>query len=228
VATNASIVTQVAQSLLQNSPHTILVVVTNPVDTLTYLVQQATGLPRHRVIGLGGALDTARFRYWLAKELGEGARMGDIECTVVGAHSDGGMVPLAHSATHKGKLLRDCVSSERLKVAIHETKVGGATVTGLLGTSGWQAPGAAVSELVRAIAEDSGAVFSCSVLLCGEYGLQDVCLGVPVALGGRGVRNVVDVPMSEEERAMFEASAAQVREVNKNVCDNQTSKLCNK
>ena len=181
IGINAGIVKMVATSLVAHSPDTILIVVSNPMDTMTYLAHKVTGLPKNRIIGMGGALDSARFKYRLAEALD--APISDVDGMVIGGHSDKGMVPLTRLATRNSVPVTQFISQERLDAVREATKVGGATLTGLLGTSAWYAPGAAVSGLVQAIACDQKKIFPCSVLLEGEYGLTDLCIGVPVVLG---------------------------------------------
>ena len=178
IGINAGIVKMVATSLVAHSPDTILIVVSNPMDTMTYLAHKVTGLPKNRIIGMGGALDSARFKYRLAEALQ--APISDVDGMVIGGHSDKGMVPLTRLATRNSVPVTQFISQERLDAVREATKVGGATLTGLLGTSAWYAPGAAVSGLVQAIACDQKKIFPCSVLLEGEYGLNDLCIGVPV------------------------------------------------
>ena len=181
IGINAGIVQSVAESVLANSPEAIIVVVSNPMDTMTYLVHKTTGIPKNRIIGMGGALDSARFKYRLAEALE--APISDVDGMVIGGHSDKGMVPLTRLATRNSVPVSEFISEERLEQVLQDTKVGGATLTGLLGTSAWYAPGAAVSGLVQAIACDQRKIFPCSTLLDGEYGLHDLCIGVPVVLG---------------------------------------------
>ena len=209
---NAGIVKSVTQSLLEHSPNTILIVVSNPMDTMTYLVHKITDLPKNKIIGMGGALDSARFRYRLAEALE--APISDVDGLVIGAHSDTGMIPLARHATRNSVKVSEFLSEERLKQVVEDTKVGGATLTKLLGTSAWYAPGAAVSALVQAIACDLKKLFPCSTLLEGEYGLEDICVGVPVILGKNGIENIVSMELNEGENANMQESAAAVRNVN--------------
>ncbi|MBT8315319.1 MAG: malate dehydrogenase, partial [Maribacter sp.] len=195
IGINAGIVKTVATSLIEHSPNVILIVVSNPMDTMTYLVHKSTGLPKNKIIGMGGALDSARFKYRLAEALE--APISDIDGMVIGGHSDTGMVPLASHATRNSIKVTEFISQDRLQQVVEDTKIGGATLTKLLGTSAWYAPGAAVSSLVQAIACDQKKMFPCSTLLEGEYGLNDICIGVPVILGKNGIEKVVDIPLSE-------------------------------
>ncbi len=191
IGINAGIVKTVSSSLVEHSPNTIIIVVSNPMDTMTYLVHKTVNLPKSRIIGMGGALDSARFKYRLAEALD--APISDVDGMVVGGHSDTGMVPLTSHATRNSIKVSEFLSEDRLNQVKEDTKVGGATLTKLLGTSAWYAPGAAVSGLVQAIACDQKKMFPCSTLLDGEYGLSDLCIGVPVILGKNGIEKIVDV-----------------------------------
>ena len=198
IGINAGIVQTVTENLLKHSPNAIVIVVSNPMDTMTYLVHKVSGLPKNRIIGMGGALDSARFKYRLAEALK--APISDVDGMVVGGHSDTGMVPLIDHATRNSVKVSTFLNDEQLQWVVEETKVGGATLTKLLGTSAWYAPGAAVSSLVQAIACDQKKLFPCSVLLDGEYGLSDICIGVPVILGKNGIEEIVSIPLSDAEK----------------------------
>lgn len=212
IGINAGIVKEVASNLIKHSPNVILIVVSNPMDTMAYLAHKATGLPKNRIIGMGGALDSGRFKYRLAEALE--CPISDVDGMVVAAHSDTGMLPLIDMATRNGVPVSNFLSQDQMDSVVHETKVGGATLTGLLGTSAWYAPGAAVSELVRAIAQDSKKMFPCSVMLNGEYGQNDICLGAPVILGKNGIESIIKIELSDSEKAKFLESAEAVRKVN--------------
>jgi malate dehydrogenase len=212
IGINAGIVKTVSSSLIEHSPNTVLIVVSNPMDTMTYLVHKSTNLPKNRIIGMGGALDSARFKFRLAEALG--APISDVDGMVVGGHSDTGMVPLISQATRNSIKVSEFVSEERLEQVAADTKVGGATLTKLLGTSAWYAPGAAVSALVQSIACDQNKMFPCSTFLEGEYGLNDICIGVPVILGKNGIEKIVDIPLSTAEKAHMQASAEGVKKTN--------------
>lgn len=212
IGINAGIVKTVSSSLIEHSPNTIIIVVSNPMDTMTYLVHKTTGLPKNRIIGMGGALDSARFKYRLAEALG--APISDVDGMVIGGHSDKGMVPLTRLATRNSVPVTEFISEDRLNEVREATKVGGATLTKLLGTSAWYAPGAAVSGLVQAIACDQHKMFPCSALLEGEYGLNDLCIGVPVILGKNGIERIVDIELDAAEKAHLEESAAGVKKTN--------------
>ena len=217
IGINAGIVKEVAANLIKHSPNVILIVVSNPMDTMAYLTHKATGLPKHRIIGMGGALDSARFKYRLAEALGCPA--SDVDGMVIAAHSDTGMVPLIDKATRNGVAVSQFLSVERMQKVVEDTKVGGATLTGLLGTSAWYAPGAAVSEIVRAIAQDSKKMIPCSVMLDGEYGQKDICLGAPCIIGKNGVEKIVELSLNDAEKAKVAESAEGVRVVNALLAD---------
>ena len=213
IGTNANIVKSVVEQLVKYSPNVIVIVVSNPMDTMAYLVHKATKLPKNHIIGMGGALDSARFKYRLAEALN--SPISDVDGMVIAAHSDSGMLPLTRLASYRGVPVTEFLSADRLNQVAEDTKVGGATLTKLLGTSAWYAPGAAVSALVQAIACDQKKLFPCSVLLEGEYGQKDVCVGVPVIIGKNGVEKIVEVKLDEAEKAKFAESTGAVREVNK-------------
>lgn len=212
IGINAGIVKDVSSNLIKNSPDTIIIVVSNPMDTMTYLVHKSTGLPKHRIIGMGGALDSARFKYRLAEALE--APISDVDGMVIGGHSDTGMVPLTRLATRNSVPVTEFLTEDRLSQVMEDTKVGGATLTKLLGTSAWYAPGAAVSGLVQAIACDQKKMFPCSVLLEGEYGLNDICIGAPVILGRNGIEKIVEIELDDAEKAHMQESAEGVRKTN--------------
>ncbi len=212
IGINAGIVKEVSSNLVKHSPNTIIIVVSNPMDTMAYLVHKTSGLPKNRIIGMGGALDSARFKYRLAEALG--APISDIDGMVLGGHSDTGMVPLTRLATRNSVPVSKFISEERLNQVKEDTKVGGATLTKLLGTSAWYAPGAAVSALVQAIACDQKKMFPCSVMLDGEYGLKDISIGVPVILGKDGIEKIVEIDLNDAEKDHMKSSAEAVRKTN--------------
>ena len=212
IGINAGIVKTVASNLLEHSPNVTLIVVSNPMDTMTYLVHKTTNLPKNKIIGMGGALDSARFKYRLAEALD--APISDIDGMVIGGHSDTGMVPLASQAARNSVKVSEFLSEDRLQQVVEDTKVGGATLTKLLGTSAWYAPGAAVSALVQAIACDQKKMFPCSTFLEGEYGLNDICIGVPVLLGKNGIEDIVEISLSNAEKTKMQESAVGVRNTN--------------
>ena len=212
IGINAGIVKMVSSSLIEHSPEAIVIVVSNPMDTMTYLVHKSTGLPKNRIIGMGGALDSARFKYRLAEALG--APISDVDGMVIGGHSDTGMIPLTRMATRNSVPVTEFLSEERLNQVKEDTKVGGATLTKLLGTSAWYAPGAAVSGLAQAIACDQKKMFPCSTMLEGEYGLNDICIGVPVILGRNGIEKIVELDLTDAEKEHILVSAEGVRKTN--------------
>ena len=212
IGINAGIVKSVSQELLKFSPDVILIIVSNPMDTMTYLTHKVTGIPKNRIIGMGGALDSARFKYRLAEALD--CPISDVDGMVIGGHSDKGMVPLTRLATRNSVRVSDFISDDRLDKVLNDTKVGGATLTSMLGTSAWYAPGAAVSALVHSIACDKRKIFPCSVMLDGEYGLNDLCIGVPVILGKNGIEAIVEIDLNENEKNALTESAHAVMQTN--------------
>ena len=217
IGINAGIVKSVAQQLLEFSPEVILIIVSNPMDTMTYLTHKVTRIPKNRIIGMGGALDSARFKYRLAEALD--CPISDVDGMVIGGHSDKGMVPLTRLATRNSIRISNFISDDRLEKVLNDTKVGGATLTSMLGTSAWYAPGAAVSALVHSIACDKRKVFPCSVMLKGEYGLDDLCIGVPVVLGKNGVEDIVEIDLNEKEKNALIESAKAVKQTNSLLTD---------
>jgi malate dehydrogenase len=212
IGINAGIVRAVSSSLLEHSPGAIVIVVSNPMDTMTYLVHKTTSLPRNRIIGMGGALDSARFKYRLAEALG--APISDVDGMVIGGHSDTGMIPLTRLAVRNSVPVTKFLSEERLQEVAEATKVGGATLTKMLGTSAWYAPGAAVSALVQSIGCNQKKMFPCSALLEGEYGLNDICIGVPCIIGKNGIEEIVAIDLDEAEANKLQTSADAVRKTN--------------
>lgn len=212
IGVNAGIVKTVAENILKYSPNAILVIVSNPMDTMNYLAAKVTGLPKNRVIGMGGALDSSRFKYFLSEALGCNA--SEVEGMVIGGHGDTTMIPVTRLATYKGIPVTELLSKEVLDKVAADTMVGGATLTGLLGTSAWYAPGAAAAAVVESVIHDQKKMIVCSVLLDGEYGQKDICMGVPVILGKNGWEKIVDLKLNADESAKFEASANAVRKTN--------------
>jgi len=209
---NAGIVKTVSENILKYSPNTIIVVVSNPMDTMTYLALKSTGLPKNRIIGMGGILDSARFKYRLSEALN--APASDVSAMVIGGHGDTTMIPLTRLASYTGTPVEKFLSADRLAQVSSDTMVGGATLTKLLGTSAWYAPGAAVSSLVQSIVCDQKKLFPCSVYLDGEYGQKDICIGVPVILGKNGIEKIVELELNSAEQKLFADSADAVRSVN--------------
>ncbi len=212
IGINAGIVKTVAENLIKHSPNVILIIVSNPMDTMTYLTHKVTGLPKHRIIGMGGALDSARFKYRLAEAMD--CPISDVDGIVIGGHSDKGMLPLTRLASRNSVKASKFISDERLSEVLEATKVGGATLTGMLGTSAWYAPGAAVSSLVQSIACNQKKMFPCSSLLDGEYGLSDLCIGVPVILGRNGIEKIVEIDLNDSEMEKLKESAKGVKATN--------------
>jgi malate dehydrogenase len=212
IGINAGIVKTVAESILKHSPNAILIVISNPMDTMTYLALKATGLPKHRVIGMGGMLDSARFRYFMSQALK--CSPNDLQANVIGGHGDTTMIPLTRLATYMGNPVSEFADADTLAKVAADTMVGGATLTGLLGTSAWYAPGAAGAFLVESILRDEKRMIPCCVALDGEYGQKDICLGVPVIIGRNGWEKIVDFKLNEAEQAAFNKSADAVRNMN--------------
>ncbi len=212
IGINAGIVKGVAESVLKHSPDAIVVVVSNPMDTMTYLALKSTGLPKNRIIGMGGALDSSRFKYYLSKALDK--PIGDISAMVIGGHGDTTMIPLTRLASYNGIPVSEFLSEEQLKKVAADTMVGGATLTGLLGTSAWYAPGASVAYLVDSILNDQRKMIACSVMLEGEYELNDICIGVPCIIGRNGIEEILEINLDENEKALMAKSADAVRGMN--------------
>jgi malate dehydrogenase len=212
IGINAGIVKNVTQNILQHSPDAIIIIISNPMDTMTYLALKSSGLPKNRVIGMGGALDSSRFKYYLSVALGCSPQ--DLQAVVVGGHGDTTMIPLTRLATYNGTPVSNLLDAETLKKVAADTMVGGATLTGLLGTSAWYAPGASGAAMVESIVRDEKKLIPCSVSLDGEYGQSDICLGVPVVLGKQGWEKILDFKLNEEEQAAFNKSADAVRTMN--------------
>jgi malate dehydrogenase len=212
IGVNAGIVRTVAQNILQYSPDAIIIVISNPMDTMTYLALTATGLPKNRIIGMGGTLDSSRFKYQLSQHLG--CSPADLNAVVVGGHGDTTMIPLMRLATWNSAPVTDFLSLNEQEQIIKDTMVGGATLTALIGTSAWYAPGAAGAALVESILRDEKKLFTCCVALEGEYGQSDICLGVPVTIGKNGWEKILDFKLNETEQAAFNKSADAVRSMN--------------
>lgn len=212
IGTNAGIVKGVCENLLKHSPNAIVIIISNPMDTMTYLALKSTGLPKHRIIGMGGALDSARFRYQLSQHLK--CSPSDLNAVVVGGHGDTTMIPLIRLATWNSIPVTRFLSDEQQKQIVNDTMVGGATLTKLIGTSAWYAPGAAGAALVESIVRDEKKLFTCCVALENEYGQNDICLGVPVVIGKTGWEKIISYDLSADEQAMFNKSAEAVRGMN--------------
>lgn len=212
IGINAGIVKGVAENILKFSPEAIIIVISNPMDTMTYLALKSLGLPKNRIIGMGGTLDSARFKYYLSVALNCNAN--DLQGFVIGGHGDTTMIPLTRYATYQSLPVSNLLDQETLDKVAADTMVGGATLTGLLGTSAWYAPGAAGAALVESIVRDEKKLFTCCVALDGEYGQSDICLGVPVTVGRQGWESILDFKLNETEQAAFNKSADAVRSMN--------------
>lgn len=212
IGTNAEIMKSVVAQIVKYSPRAIVIVVANPMDTLTYLALKASGLPKHRVIGMGGALDSARFKCYLAKATR--SNINNVDGMVIGGHGDTTMIPLLSKATVNGVPVTQFASKKKLQEAVAATMVGGATLTKLIGTSAWYAPGAAASMMVEAILNDQKKLIPCSCYLEGEYGQTDICIGVPAIIGRKGIEKIVEIDLTRKEENKFAESAAAVRKTN--------------
>ncbi len=212
IGVNAGIVKSVTENILAHSPNAIILCVSNPMDTMTYLIHKVTGLPKNRIIGMGGALDSARFKYFLCQALGANAT--EVEGIVIGGHGDTTMIPLTRYAAYRGIPAESILSAEKMEKVAADTMVGGATLTKLLGTSAWYAPGAAAAQVCAAVLHDQKRMISCSALLEGEYGESDLCIGVPCILGRNGIEKIVEFDLNDKEKALFHASAEAVHKTN--------------
>ena len=217
IGINAGIVQKVSENVLKYSPDAIIVVVSNPMDTMTYLALKATGLPKNRIIGMGGALDSSRFKTYLSLALNKPAN--DIQGMVIGGHGDTTMIPLYRLATYNGIPVSQFLKEKVIQKVVADTMVGGATLTKLLGTSAWYAPGASVAYLVDSILNDYKKIIPCSVLLNGEYNLKNICIGVPCIIGANGVESIVEIKLNESEKNLLKESAMKVREMNTALSD---------
>ncbi|WP_318639793.1 malate dehydrogenase [Flavobacterium ardleyense] len=212
IGINAGIVKSVAENVLKHSPDTILVVVSNPMDTMTYLALKSLGMDKKKIIGMGGALDSSRFKYFLAKALDK--PINDISAMVIGGHGDTTMIPLTRLASYNGIPVSEFLSESELSEVASSTMVGGATLTKLLGTSAWYAPGASVAYLVDSILNNQRKMIACSVMLDDEYGQNDICIGVPCIIGRNGIEEIVKIELNEQEKQKFAESAEAVRNMN--------------
>lgn len=217
IGINAGIVQGVTENILKHSPNAIIIVISNPMDTMTYLALHSTGLPKNRIIGMGGILDSARFKCYLSLVLN--CSPNDLQGFVIGGHGDTTMIPLTRLATYQGLPVSNFLDTDTLKKVAADTMVGGATLTGMLGTSAWYAPGAAGAALVESIVRDEKKLFTCCVSLDGEYGQKDICMGVPVVIGKNGWEKIVDYKLNNEEQAAFNKSADAVRTMNQVLLD---------
>ncbi len=212
ISVNAGIVKSVTENILAHSPNAIIVMISNPLDTMTYLAHTAFNIPRNRIIGMGGLLDSARFKCYLALELNCSPK--DLQANVIGGHGDTTMIPLTRYASLSGIPVSQLISPERLQQIVSDTMVGGATLTKLIGTSAWYAPGAAAATVAEAIIMDQKKIIPCCTSLNGEYGLNDICIGVPVVLGRNGMERIVEIDLNDEEKTLLNKSADAVRNMN--------------
>jgi malate dehydrogenase len=217
IGINAGIVKGVAENILKYSPEAIIIVISNPMDTMTYLALKSLGIPKNRIIGMGGTLDSARFKYYLSTALNCNAN--DLQGFVIGGHGDTTMIPLTRFATYQSLPVTDLLDEATLEKVAADMMIGGATLTGLLGTSAWYAPGAAGAALVESIIRDEKRLFTCCVSLNGEYGQSDICLGVPVIVGRNGWEKIIDYSLNDVEQAQFNKSADAVRNMNTVLAD---------
>ncbi len=221
IGINAGIVKNVTENVLKHSPDAIIIIVSNPMDTMAYLALKESGLPKNKIIGMGGILDSSRFKYYLSKALAVPA--SDVQGYVIGGHGDTTMIPLTRLATYNGLPVTNLLDAEKLKKVAADTMVGGATLTAMLGTSAWYAPGASVAALVDSIINDHKKMYTCCVSLDGEYNQKDICLGVPVVIGKNGWEKIIDFSLTDEEKAAFNKSADAVRAMNKVLSEIKTT-----
>ena len=215
IGINAGIVNSVTENILKFSPNTILVVVSNPMDTMTYLALKSNKLEKNKVIGMGGALDSSRFKTYLSQALNK--PQSDIHAMVIGGHGDTTMIPLIRLASYNGIPITNLLSNEKQNAVVSSTMIGGATLTKLLGTSAWYAPGASVSYLVDSILNNKKKVIPCSVYLDGQYGLRDICIGVPSIIGKNGIEEIIDLDLNSSEKKMLHESAKAIASMNKSL-----------
>lgn len=212
IGTNAKIVSEVLSNVLKHSPEAVIIIVANPMDTMTYMAVKTSGIPANKIIGMGGMLDSSRFNYYLSQAIG--APLSDVEGMVIGGHGDTTMVPVISKATYKGGAISKKLSQEEIDKVIADTMVGGATLTKLMGTSAWYAPGANTAALARAVVMDEKRVYPCCVSLNGQMGENDICIGVPAIIGKNGVEEIIEPELSETELVKFKNSAESVRKTN--------------
>ena len=218
IGINAKIVKTVTSNVLDHTKNPVIVVVSNPMDTMTYLTIKTSGLHKSRIIGMGGALDSSRFKTYISKALNKPAN--DIHGMVIGGHGDKTMIPLSRFASYNGLAITNFLNANEIDSVVSSTMVGGATLTKLLGTSAWYAPGAAISYLVESVLNDSKRIIPCSVFLEGEYGQSDLCIGVPCTIGKNGIEEILDLKLNDEEKLKFKNSADSVRAMNDSLQEN--------
>lgn len=212
IGTNAKIVSDVVGNVLKHSPEAVIIVVANPMDTMTYLTVKTSGISSNRIIGMGGMLDSSRFNYYLSKALDVPA--ADVDGMVIGGHGDTTMVPVMSKATYKAGKISKKLSQEEIEKVVSDTMVGGATLTKLMGTSAWYAPGANAAALAKAVVMDEKRIYPCCVSLNGQLGESDICIGLPAVIGKNGVEEIIEPELTENELTMFKNSAESVRKTN--------------
>ena len=212
IGINAGIVKDVTQKILEHSPNAVIIMISNPMDTMAYLALKSSGVPKHQIIGMGGALDSSRFRYYLSQAIGCSSH--ELNADVIGGHGDTTMIPLTRLATYNSIPVSEILDDAALKKVAADTMVGGATLTKLIGTSAWYAPGAAGAAVAEAVIRDEKKMIVCSVYLDGEYGQKDICMGVPVVLGKNGWEKIHQLNLNKEEKDAFAKSAEAVRSMN--------------
>ncbi|TAM93038.1 MAG: malate dehydrogenase [Chitinophagaceae bacterium] len=210
ISTNASIVKSVTENVIKHSPDAIIVIVSNPLDVMTYCAYLTAKVDSSRVFGMAGILDTARYKAFLASEIGCSPK--DIQALLMGGHGDT-MVPLPRYTTVGGIPVTELVSEEKINAIIERTKKGGGEIVNLLGTSAWYAPGAAAAQMVEAICKNEKRIYPCCAWLTGQYGLEKIYLGVPVVLGKKGIEKIIELKLNDKEEALLKASAGHVKEV---------------
>ena len=218
IGINAKIVKTVTSNILEYSKNPVIVVVSNPMDTMTYLTIKTSGLDKRRIIGMGGALDSSRFKTYISKALNKPAN--DIHGMVIGGHGDKTMIPLSRFASYNGLPITNFLNANEIESVVSSTMVGGATLTKLLGTSAWYAPGAAISYLVESVLNDSKRIIPCSVFLEGEYEQSDLCIGVPCTIGKNGIEEILNLKLNDEEKLKFKNRADSVRAMNDSLQEN--------
>lgn len=209
IGVNSNIVSSVSENVLKFSPKAVLMVIANPMDPMTYLTLKKNKLPKNQVVGMGGQLDSSRFTYYLAQALD--VPVSDIECMVIGGHGDKTMIPLIRFATYKGIPVTKLLTKEVCDKVVADTMVGGATLTKLLGTSAWYAPGMSAATMAKSIVMNERKMIPCCCYLEGEYDQSDLCIGVPAIVGKNGWEKIVELELNEEEKALFKASADATR-----------------
>ena len=215
IGINASIVKEVTSNILEHSPDTVIVVVSNPMDTMTYLALKSTGIEKNKIIGMGGALDSSRFKTYISMKLNK--PQNDIHAMVIGGHGDTTMIPLYRFAKYNGLSLSQFLKNSEIDEIVKSTMVGGATLTKLLGTSAWYAPGASIAYVVDSILNNQNRIIPSSVYLEGEYGVNDICIGVPCIIGKQGIVEIVELDLNQEEKSLFSNSVDAVRKMNKSL-----------